>query len=110
VVCGELIIDTDQHRVTVGGRVVALTPIEFALLAELARSAGRVLTTRMLLQRVWGDEYADATVYVKGVVRRLRVKLEPDPARPRYIITERHLGYRLNDMVRAADESGSPSA
>lgn len=103
VTCGDLVIDTDEHRVTVAGRVVALTPIEFAALAELARNAGRVLTTRMLLQRVWGNQYIDATEYAKAVVRRLRVKLEPDPARPRYIITERHLGYRLNDMIRAED-------
>ncbi len=105
VTCGELVIDTDQHRVTVAGRVVTLTPTEFAVLAELARNVGKVLTTRLLLGRVWGDQYLDATDYVKGVVRRLRVKLEPDPARPRYIITERLLGYRLNDMAFGEDTS-----
>ena len=66
-------------------------------LAELARNVGRVLTTRLLLERVWGAEYCDETDYVKGVVRRLRVKLEPDPAHPRYILTEPHVGYRLSD-------------
>jgi two-component system KDP operon response regulator KdpE len=97
VTCGDLEIDMEKRRVTVAGRAISLTPIEYALLAELARNAGRVLTTRLLLQRVWGPQYSDATDYVKGVVRRLRVKLEPDPAHPRYIITEPHVGYRLSD-------------
>ncbi len=97
VVCGALEIDIEKRRVTAAGRTVSLTPIEYALLAELAGNVGRVLTTRLLLQRVWGPQYSDATDYVKGVVRRLRVKLEPDPAHPQYIITEPYLGYRLND-------------
>lgn len=99
VVCGELEIDTEMHKVAVAGRTVTLTPIEYALLDELARNVGRVLTTHLLLQRVWGSQYSDATDYVKGVVRRLRVKLEPDPAHPQYIITEPHLGYRLSDSL-----------
>jgi two-component system, OmpR family, KDP operon response regulator KdpE len=99
VTCGDLEIDTEMHKVTVAGRTVTLTPIEYALLDELARNVGRVLTTHLLLQRVWGSQYSDATDYVKGVVRRLRVKLEPDPAHPQYIITEPHLGYRLSDSL-----------
>jgi len=101
VVCGDLKIDTEKHMVTVRDRSVTLTPIEYALLGELARNAGRVLTNHLLLQRVWGPQYNDATEgdYVKGVIRRLRVKLEPDPAHPRYIITEPHLGYRLSDSL-----------
>ncbi len=97
IVCGDLEIDREKHRVTIAGRTVTLTPIEYALLAELAENVGRVLTTRLLLQKVWGPQYGDATDYIKGVIRRLRVKLEPDPAHPRYIITEPYLGYRLND-------------
>jgi len=99
VVCGALEIDTEKHKVSVASRTVSLTPIEYTLLAELAGNVGRVLTTRLLLQRVWGPQYSDATDYVKGVVRRLRAKLEPDPAHPQYIITEPHLGYRLNDSL-----------
>jgi two-component system KDP operon response regulator KdpE len=99
VVCGDLEIDTEKHRVLVAGRPIVLTPIEYALLSELAANVGRVLTTHLLLERVWGSQYSDATDYVKGVVRRLRVKLEPDPAHPRYIITEPHLGYRLSDLA-----------
>ena len=97
VVCGDLEVDTEKHRVTVAGRGVTLTPIEYALLAELAVNVGRVLTTRLLLQRVWGPEYREETDYVKGVVRRLRVKIEANPAHPRYLLTEPHVGYRLND-------------
>ncbi len=99
IVCGDLEIDTEQHLVSVDGRNITLSPIEYAVLAELAHNVGRVLTTRMLLQKVWGSQYLDAGDYVKAVVRRLRVKLEPDPDHPRYIITERYLGYRLNDMA-----------
>lgn len=97
VVSGNLEIDTEARRVIVSGHTITLTPIEYTLLAELAANIGRVLTTRLLLQRVWGTQYRDETDYVKGVIRRLRVKLEPDPAHPRYIITEPHVGYRLSD-------------
>lgn len=99
VTCGDLEIDTEKHRASIAGRAVTLTPIEYAVLEELAKNVGRVLTTHLLLQRVWGPQYSDATDYVKGVIRRLRVKLEPDPAHPRYIITEPHLGYRLSDCL-----------
>jgi two-component system KDP operon response regulator KdpE len=99
VVCEDLEIDTDQRQVSRGGQLLALTPIEYAVLAELAANAGRVVTSRQLLQRVWGPQYSDATDYVKGVIRRLRVKLERDPAHPRYILTEPHLGDRLNDAL-----------
>jgi two-component system KDP operon response regulator KdpE len=99
VICGDLEIDMEKRRVIVAGRAVSLTPIEYALLAELAQNVGRVLTARLLLQRVWGPQYGDESDYVKGVVRRLRVKLEPDPAHPRYILTEPHVGYRLNDSL-----------
>src|SRR6266851_4812986 len=99
VTCGDLEIDTEKHKVTVADHTITLTPIEYAVLEELAKNVGRVLTTHLLLQRVWGPQYSDATDYVKGVIRRLRVKLEPDPAHPRYIITEPHLGYRLSDCL-----------
>lgn len=102
VTCGDLEIDTEKHRVTVVGRAVTLTPIEYGLLAELAGNVGRVLSIRLLLQRVWGSQYSEETDYVKGVVRRLRVKLEADPSHPQYIITEPHIGYRLNDVPETA--------
>lgn len=98
VVCGDLEIDLDEHQVTFAGREIVLTRTEYAVLVELANNVGRVLTTNLLVQRVWGSQYSDATGYVKGVIRRLRVKLEKDPAHPQYIITEPYLGYRLRDM------------
>src|SRR5450755_3380145 len=64
VVCGDLEIDIELHKVSVAGRSVTLTPIEYALLAQLAGNVGRVLTTRLLLQRVWGPQYHDATDYI----------------------------------------------
>ena len=99
IICGDLMIDTEERHVRVADRDVILSPIEYAVLEELAKNIGRVLTTRLLLQRVWGPEYSDATGYVKGVVRRLRIKLESDPAHPKYIITEPYLGYRLQDAL-----------
>ena len=99
VICGALEIDTEKHQVSVAGRFVHLTPTEYTLLAELAGNVGRVLTSRLLLQRVWGTHYSGATDYVKVIVRRLRVKLEPDPDHPQYILTEPCLGYRLNDSL-----------
>lgn len=99
VVCQDLAIDFDRRQVTLASQPLALSPTEYAVLAELAANLGRVVTSRQLLKRVWGPQYGDATDYVKGVIRRLRVKLEPDPARPRYILTEPHLGYRLNDSL-----------
>ncbi|MDQ2887537.1 MAG: response regulator transcription factor [Chloroflexota bacterium] len=98
LVCGALEIDTERRRVTVAGRDISLTPIEYTLLTILAANMGRVLTTQLLLQRVWGLQYSNSTEYVKVVIRRLRAKLEPDPAHPQYIITEPHLGYRMNDL------------
>jgi two-component system KDP operon response regulator KdpE len=101
IICGEIAIDAKQHYVTLSGNPVTLSPIEYAVLEQLALNMGRVITTRMLLTKVWGSQYVDADDYVKGVIRRLRVKLETDPSHPRYIITERYLGYRLNDQVPA---------
>ena len=75
-----------------------LTPTEFAVLRELALSAGRVLTHRQLLQRVWGPEYAGESQYTRTFVQRLRSKLEDDPASPELILTEPGLGYRLREL------------
>lgn len=95
--CADLEIDTTRRLVLRQGQPVKLTPIEYAVLAELVAHRNGVVTTRQIVQRVWGPQYADATDYVKGVIRRLRVKLEPDPSHPRYIVTEPHVGYRFTD-------------
>jgi len=92
---GNLTLDFAAQRVTVGGNEVRLTPTEYKLLACLAINRGRVLTHRALLQKVWGAEYGDETQYLWTYVRRLRRKIEPNPAEPYYILTEPGVGYRF---------------
>jgi two-component system KDP operon response regulator KdpE len=93
---GDIEVDVARHRVTVAGRVVDLTPKEFAFLATLARWPGRVLTHRMLLQEVWGPEYGTETQYLRVYASQLRKKLGEDPTHPR-LFTEPGVGYRLVD-------------
>ena len=92
---GELHITFAEHRVTLRGRVVELTPGEYRLLAELAENAGRVMLQDELLARVWGPAYPGATELLQTAIRRLRVKIEEDPHAPHYILTRRGLGYEL---------------
>jgi two-component system KDP operon response regulator KdpE len=94
---GELSIDLGDRRVLRAGAEVHLTPIEFDLLRVLAQNQGRLVTHRMLLREVWGPEYADATHYLRVHVAHIRAKLEADPSRPRYLVTEPGVGYRLRD-------------
>jgi two-component system KDP operon response regulator KdpE len=92
-VCGDLIIDVDAHRVTKAGKPLELTPTEFRLLQTLAENPGHVLTHEQLLERVWGYDRGEDTGYVKRYIWYLRHKLEDDPTKPRYILTERGFGY-----------------
>ncbi len=96
-VCGrdDLIIDLDHWEVRKAGHRVELTATELRFLLCLAENAGRVLTHHQLLEKVWGPEYADETDYTKLFVWRLRQKIESDPKKPQYILTERGIGYRL---------------
>lgn len=94
---GGLVVDLLRRRVSVDGREAHLTPIEFRLLAALARRPGRVLTHRQLLLEVWGPSHVDQLHYVRVFMAQLRRKLERDPARPRYLLTEPGVGYRLTD-------------
>ena len=86
-----------RGRVTVGGGEVRLTPIEFRLLAHLARHAGRVLTHEQLLREVWGPGYTAQHHYVRVYMAQLRHKLERDPSLPRWLLTEPGVGYRLRE-------------
>ncbi|MFY8048173.1 MAG: winged helix-turn-helix domain-containing protein, partial [Erythrobacter sp.] len=95
IACGPITIDLFRHSVTRDGAAVHLTPKEFAVLAELARHAGRVLTHRQLLRAVWGPAHADHVDYLRVAIRALRQKLEEDPASPQLILNEPALGYRL---------------
>jgi two-component system KDP operon response regulator KdpE len=100
---GDLAVDFAAREVRVGGEVVPLTATEYKLLYHLVRNAGRVLPHETLLAKVWGREYVDEIDYLRVYIRRLRLKLEPDPERPIHIITERGLGYRFR-----ADDQRKP--
>jgi len=93
----DLSIDFARRTVSVRGSEVRLTPIEFRLLTTLARHAGRVMTHEQLLREVWGPGYTAQHHYVRVYVAQLRQKLEPDPARPKWIVTEPGVGYRLRE-------------
>jgi len=92
---GELRLDVRKRLVTVGGRPVSLTPTEYELLRLLAQNEGRLLTHPMILKQVWGPAYSRESNYLHVYVSHLRRKIEPDPARPSYILTEPGVGYRL---------------
>jgi two-component system KDP operon response regulator KdpE len=92
---GELTVDLEKRGVTMAGKAVHLTPHEFGLLSVLARNEGKLLTHKMLLREVWGPAYQLESSYLHVYVSQLRRKLEADPARPRYILTEPGAGYRL---------------
>lgn len=92
---GALTIDLPAKQVTVDGAVVRLTPTEWALLTELVRAPGRLVSQRQLLQTVWGPAYERETHYLRVYMAQLRRKLEPEPTRPRYLHTEPGMGYRF---------------
>ena len=95
---GSLRLDLARREVTVEGREVRLTPTEWKLLALLARHAGKVLTHRQILREVWGPSAAEAH-YVRVQMAELRKKIELEPARPRLLVTEPGVGYRLRDRL-----------
>jgi len=92
---GALRVDLERRQVFLAKKEVRLTPIEYKLLVVLVRSAGKVLTHRQLLKEVWGPLHVDEAQYLRVYMRQLRNKLEPNPARPRYLVTELGVGYRL---------------
>lgn len=92
---GDLAIDFDMRRVTVGGTEVHLTPTEYRLLGLLMRSGGRVLTHRQILRQVWGPGYETQVQYLRVYMKKLRYKIESEPAQPKYLINEPGVGYRL---------------
>jgi two-component system KDP operon response regulator KdpE len=98
VEAGPLRIDLARREVTVSGRTVHLTPTEYRVLALLAQHAGKVLTHRQILREVWGPNATEAH-YVRVQLAELRKKIEVDPARPRLLVTEAGVGYRLRDRI-----------
>lgn len=93
----DLKVDLTERRVGKNGEELDLTPTEYRLLVEFVRNAGKVLTHRHLLKEVWGPEAIDENHYLRVYVGNLRKKIEDDPARPKYLITEQGVGYRLVD-------------
>jgi two-component system response regulator RegX3 len=95
VEAGPVRMDVERHVVTVNNRTVAMPLKEFELLEILLRNAGRVLTRMQLIDRVWGSDYVGDTKTLDVHVKRLRSKIEPDPAAPRHLVTVRGLGYKF---------------
>jgi two-component system, OmpR family, KDP operon response regulator KdpE len=97
VTIGGLEVDLSAHTVKSDGSEVHLTPIEFDLLRVLTQHRGKLVTQRQLLHEVWGPGYEDEVHYLRVHIAHIRAKIEPDPARPRYVITEPGVGYRLRE-------------
>lgn len=94
-VTGALAVDLLKRQVTVEGKDVHLTPIQYRLLALLIKNAGKVLTHQTMLKEVWGPSYKDNSHYLRIYMSQLRQKLETDPTQPQYLLTESGVGYRL---------------
>jgi len=97
---GGLVIDFERRQVSVEGREIHLTPTEYDLLKYLSINAGRVLTHRAILRAVWGSAYENEVHYLRVFFNQLRRKIEPNPGRPRYLLTELGIGYRLRSDER----------
>jgi two-component system KDP operon response regulator KdpE len=110
VVTPDFTVDLSAKRVIAGGggREVRLTPTEWALVEVLVRHAGKLVTQRQLLQEVWGPQYEHETNYLRVHMAHVRRKLEPEPSRPRYFLTEPAMGYRFEAPSPSAPASPSP--
>jgi two-component system KDP operon response regulator KdpE len=95
IVVGALTIDLAARRITRDGIDIHLTPIEYKLLTTLAKQRGKVLTHRQLLAAAWGNTRSESPEYLRMYLRALRHKIEPNPAQPRYLLTEVGVGYRM---------------
>ena len=102
----DLSVDFTTRQVTVRNAIVHLTPKEFEVLKHLVANQGKPLTHRRLLQAVWGPDYGEQTESLRVVINQLRKKIEPDPARPKYILTEPWIGYRFQSP---ADSMSQPA-
>jgi two-component system KDP operon response regulator KdpE len=99
---GDLRIDLEKRAVTMAGEPVSLTPIEYDLLRLLAENRGKLLTHPMILRAIWGPAFQEESNYLHVHVSHLRRKIEPDPARPRYLLNQAGVGYRLVDPTERA--------
>lgn len=101
---GEIRLDPVRRLVTFSGAAVHLTRKEYQILHYLMRHAGRAVTYGKLLTEVWGYEYRNEAGYLRTFMRQLRKKIEPDPARPKYLLTDAYVGYRFADLQDAWDD------
>ena len=95
ILTGDLLIDPESRQISIRGEQIHLTPTEYELLHYLAQNGGKVITHRKLLQSVWGAEYGNEREYLRVFISQLRRKIEDDPLRPTYILTEPGVGYRF---------------
>jgi two-component system KDP operon response regulator KdpE len=95
ILIGDVFLDIDRHLVQKKGQQVHLTPKQFELLHYLMANAGRPIPHTRLLRSVWGPEYGNELEYLRTFIRQIRIKIEDDPAVPKYLLTESHIGYRF---------------
>jgi len=95
IMIGDVLLDTERHLVQKNGQHVHLTPKQFELLHYLMANAGRPIPHARLLRSVWGPEYGNELEYLRTFIRQIRIKIEDDPADPKYLVTESHIGYRF---------------
>jgi two-component system, OmpR family, KDP operon response regulator KdpE len=111
ILIGDIELDVERRQVRKKGKAVHLTPKEFSLLQFLMSQAGKPIAHARLLTTVWGDEYGSELEYLRTFIRQLREKLEDDPSRPEYLLTEAHVGYRFSEghpkLRRSSDQFGS---
>ncbi len=99
IVIGDVLLDPERHLVEKKGRSVHLTPKQFELLHYLMIHAGRPIPHAKLLRSVWGVEYGNELEYLRTFIRQIRMKIEDDPAAPKYLLTDSHIGYRFSESV-----------
>jgi two-component system KDP operon response regulator KdpE len=99
ILIGEVLLDPARHLVEKQGRAVHLTPKQFELLHYLMIHAGRPIPHAKLLKSVWGPEYGNELEYLRTFIRQIRMKIEDDPAHPKYLLTDSHIGYRFSESV-----------
>ncbi len=94
---GDMIVDLDRHQVMIAGKEIDLTPTEFDILSILIQNAGKVVTQRQIIQKVWGAAYENESRLLRVNISNLRRKIEPGQNQPCYILTELGVGYRLKE-------------
>jgi two-component system KDP operon response regulator KdpE len=99
ILVGDVSLDASRHLVLKNGRTVHLTPKQFELLHFLMINAGKPVPHAKLLRSVWGPEYGNELEYLRTFVRQVRMKIEDDPANPKYLLTESHIGYRFCESI-----------